>query len=105
MNGPFLRTEVQEGLIAFAFFHLNLAFSSIEEERRDAVIASCYHPLLDLCENRGPLGVEMSGYTRLRRAFLSSPSARQEKLSQPGISPGDKPHLLASFPLARVSAP
>jgi hypothetical protein len=50
-------------LTAFAFFHLNLAFSSIEEERRDAVIANCYHPLLDLCENRGPLGVEMSGYT------------------------------------------
>src|SRR5690349_21819511 len=50
-------------LKAFAFFHLNLAFSSIEEERRGDVIASCYHPLLDLCERRGPLGVELSGYT------------------------------------------
>ncbi|HJR56222.1 MAG TPA: hypothetical protein VJ798_06560, partial [Rhizomicrobium sp.] len=71
MNGPFevpgaaANPQRSEGaaFIAFAFFHLNLAFSSIEEERRDAVIASCYHPLLDLCERRGPLGVEMSGYT------------------------------------------
>ena len=48
----------------FAFFHLNLAFSSIEEERRGEVIANCYlHPLLDLCERLDLLGVELSGYT------------------------------------------
>ena len=68
MNAPFAvpqtRTGLQKGEVAgFAFFHLNLAFSSIEEERRGEVIASCYHPLLDLCEKRGPLGVEISGYT------------------------------------------
>ncbi len=75
MNAPFAnpgatanpkRSEEPRGATkpkAFAFFHLNLAFSSIEEERRDAVIANCYHPLLDLCERRGPLGVEASGYT------------------------------------------
>ena len=50
-------------LSVFAFFHLNLAFSSIEEERRDAVIANCYWPLLTLAERVGPLGVEVSGYT------------------------------------------
>jgi hypothetical protein len=50
-------------MTGFAFFHLNLAFSSIEEARRDEVIAHCYYPLLDLCEKRGPLGVELSGYT------------------------------------------
>ena len=61
MNAPFAVQRV--GLMGFAFFHLNLAFSSIEEERRGEVIASCYHPLLDLCEKRGPLGIEMSGYT------------------------------------------
>ncbi|MBV9550104.1 MAG: glycoside hydrolase family 57 [Alphaproteobacteria bacterium] len=49
--------------MGFAFFHLNLAFSSIEEERRGEVIANCYHPLLDLCEKHGPLGIEVSGYT------------------------------------------
>jgi len=50
-------------LSVFAFFHLNLAFSSIEEARRDAVIANCYWPLLKLAERIGPLGVEVSGYT------------------------------------------
>lgn len=50
-------------LRVFAFFHLNLAFSSIEEDRRDAVIASCYWPLLKLAEACGPLGLEVSGYT------------------------------------------
>jgi len=68
MNAPFATTQARAGqnngaLTGFAFFHLNLAFSSIEEARRDDVIAHCYHPLLDLCEKRGPLGVEMSGYT------------------------------------------
>jgi hypothetical protein len=50
-------------LSVFAFFHLNLAFSSIEETRRDAVIADCYWPLLKLAERAGPLGLEVSGYT------------------------------------------
>jgi len=63
MNAPFAAAQARAGLTGFAFFHLNLAFSSIEEERRGAVIANCYHPLLDLCEARGPLGVEISGYT------------------------------------------
>src|SRR5471030_1426877 len=50
-------------LQVFAFFHLNLAFSSIAEERRADVIARCYWPLLQLAERIGPLGVELSGYT------------------------------------------
>lgn len=50
-------------LQVFAFFHLNLAFSSIEEERRDAVIANCYWPLLRMAERIGPLGLEFTGYT------------------------------------------
>ena len=63
MNAPFAAAQARAGLTGFAFFHLNLSFSSIEEERRGEVIANCYHPLLDLCEKRGPLGVELSGYT------------------------------------------
>jgi hypothetical protein len=47
----------------FAFFHLNLAFSSIAEERRGEVIANCYWPLLRMAERVGPLGLEISGYT------------------------------------------
>jgi hypothetical protein len=55
--------QVRSSLSVFAFFHLNLAFSSIEEERRTDVITHCYWPLLKLAEQVGPLGVEMSGYT------------------------------------------
>ena len=36
----------------FALFHLNLAFSSIEEEQRGEVIARCYWPLLRACRKR-----------------------------------------------------
>ena len=65
MNAPLRAPDIQaaSGLMVFAFFHLNLAFSSIEEERRGEVIARCYWPLLRLAERCGPIGVEVSGYT------------------------------------------
>src|SRR6218665_973828 len=67
MNAPLrpddLTGDVTAGLSVFAFFHLNLAFSSIEEERRDAVITNCYWPLLQMAQSIGPLGLEVSGYT------------------------------------------
>jgi hypothetical protein len=47
----------------FAVFHLNLAFSSIEERERSAVIERCYWPLLALAATHGPVGVETTGYT------------------------------------------
>jgi len=47
----------------FAFFHLNLAFSSIEEEERGHVIERCYTPLLRLADKFGPIGIEASGFT------------------------------------------
>lgn len=51
-------------LSVYALFHLNLAFSSIEEERRGEVIARCYWPLLRLAQDEGfPLAVEATGYT------------------------------------------
>ncbi|MEI7606003.1 MAG: hypothetical protein WCJ64_01335 [Rhodospirillaceae bacterium] len=47
-----------------AVFHLNLMFSSIEEELRPAVIERCYWPLLRACEHTGmPLGLELTGLT------------------------------------------
>ena len=47
-----------------SFFHLNLAYSAIEEEDRPPVIARCYWPLLRLARRRGlPFGIELSGYT------------------------------------------
>ena len=47
----------------FAVFHLNLAFSSIEESERAAVIERCYWPLLSLAAAHGPIGIEATGYT------------------------------------------
>lgn len=65
MNAPLRVPDIQaaSGLKVFAFFHLNLAFSSIEEDRRGDVIACCYWPLLRLAERCGPIGLEISGYT------------------------------------------
>src|SRR4051812_6541419 len=62
MNAPFQEAQAKGALQVFAFFHLNLAFSSIEEERRGEVIARCYWPLLRLAE-RHVIGMEISGYT------------------------------------------
>ena len=50
-------------LNVFALFHLNLAFSSIEEEQRADVVKNCYGPLLDLAERHGPIGIEATAYT------------------------------------------
>lgn len=48
----------------YSIFHLNLAFSSIEEEQRPEVIERCYWPLLRLIDAQQlPLGIEASGYT------------------------------------------
>ncbi|MBU6445182.1 MAG: glycoside hydrolase family 57 [Alphaproteobacteria bacterium] len=66
MNAP-LRHDAALALTGtlhlFALFHLNLAFSSIEEEQRAAVIARCYWPLLRLAEAHGPIGLEATAYT------------------------------------------
>lgn len=50
-------------LHTFALFHLNLAFSSIEEEQRATVVRDCYTPLLDLAERRHPIAIEATAYT------------------------------------------
>ena len=66
MNAPLSNrdTQAHSGVLrVFAIFHLNLAFSSIEEERRAEVIERCYWPLLRLAEDHPHLGIEVSGYT------------------------------------------
>lgn len=66
MNAPFLARDAQAAtatLSLFSLFHLNLAFSSIEEEQRGAVIERCYWPLLRLAERHGPIGIEATGFT------------------------------------------
>jgi hypothetical protein len=48
----------------YSFFHLNLMFSSIEEESRPEVVQRCYWPLLRLIRRYDlPIGIEASGYT------------------------------------------
>ena len=51
-------------LIIFGFFHLNIAFSSIDEELHEDLINSCYSPLLEFIEkNEVPMGIELSAFT------------------------------------------
>ena len=48
----------------FTVWHLNLAYSSIEEEQRAEVVERCYWPLLRLArQHRLPFGLEASAYT------------------------------------------
>jgi hypothetical protein len=66
MNAPLLHRDLSVAggtLNLFALFHLNLAFSSIEEDRRADVIRRCYWPLLDLAQAYGPVGLEATGFT------------------------------------------
>lgn len=66
MTKPLFNRDVHDHsgwLRVFAFFHLNLAFSSIEDESRADVIARCYWPLLKLAETHAHIGIEVSGYT------------------------------------------
>ncbi len=66
MNAPVKARDLraQDATVhLFALFHLNLAFSAIEEEQRTDVIARCYWPLLELAEKHGPIGIEATGYT------------------------------------------
>jgi len=48
----------------YTIFHLNIAYSSIEEEQRSEVIRCCYWPLLRLARKHDlPFGIEATGHT------------------------------------------
>ena len=48
----------------YSLWHLNLAYSSIEEERHSVVIENCYWPLLNLAIERNiQLGIELPAWT------------------------------------------
>jgi hypothetical protein len=58
----------QTALLA-CLFHLNLAFSSLEEERQGAVVARCYRPMLALARRTAfPIAIEAPGWTLERIA-------------------------------------
>ncbi len=62
----------------YTIFHLNLAYSSIEEEQRAEIIEKCYWPLVRLIQEYDvPLGIEASGYT-LQQAASIDPSWVEE---------------------------
>ena len=55
---------MREGNKVYAFFHLNMLYSSIEEEERLSVIENCYWPLLKLVDKTGiSIGIELTGHT------------------------------------------
>ena len=50
--------------IAYLFFHLNLFFSSLPENKRKEVIKKCYWPLLNLIDKSDfNIGIEITGWT------------------------------------------
>ncbi len=66
------RAEEQGPALVACLFHLNLSFSSLEEEDQPAVIDRCYRPLLALAQDsRFPLAIESSGWTLERIAELA----------------------------------
>jgi hypothetical protein len=88
MTAPPREQETRSGtatLNLFALFHLNLAFSSIEEEQRGEVIARCYWPLLKLADAHGPIGLEATGFT-LEEIAARDPSwiAEARRLTRAG---------------------
>ncbi|WP_255332144.1 hypothetical protein [Methanocalculus taiwanensis] len=55
---------IVDPLHLYSIFHLNLAYSSIEEEQRPEVIEKCYWPLLKLARRYNlPFGIEIPAYT------------------------------------------
>jgi hypothetical protein len=65
---------VSARLKLYTTFHLNLAYSSIEEEQRPEVVRRCYWPLLRLARELDlPLGIEAPAYT-LEAAAKADPA-------------------------------
>jgi len=54
---------MKQNIKTYSVFHLNMSFSSIEENNRKTVLDRCYWPLLRLIEDGYPLAIEASGLT------------------------------------------
>ncbi|WP_262694977.1 hypothetical protein [Kordiimonas aquimaris] len=65
-------TELNQPVV-YTVFHLNMAFSSIEESDRPDVIKRCYWPLLELARSGFRIGIEATSYT-LRTIQTIDPS-------------------------------
>jgi Glycosyl hydrolase family 57 len=90
-------------------FHLNLAFSSLEEEVYTEVIHRCYRPALELARETGfPVALEATGWT-LRRIAQLDPGwieLLRELLAQGRVEFVGSAHAQCAAPLlpARVNA-
>ncbi len=74
-------------LFAYSVFHLNICFSSIDEDKRPQLVEKCYWPLLRLADDLDvPIGLEASGYT-LEEIHRIDPSwiARLKSLIDRGV--------------------
>ena len=73
--------------LGYLVFHLNLAFSSVDENEREKVIQNCYDPLLDTIEgNNLPVGIELSGWTLMQIEQINPSWIRRfRKLLESGI--------------------
>jgi len=59
-----IEIERKKPLKLYMVFHLNIAYSSIEENLRPRVVEQCYWPLLKLAGRHGlPVGIEAPGFT------------------------------------------
>ena len=59
-------------MLLICMFHLNLAFSSLEEHTRAEVVQRCYWPLLRLIDDTGfPIALEATGWTLRKIAELA----------------------------------
>jgi hypothetical protein len=66
-----LVTAPVEQMRLICLFHLNLAFSSLEEDARAEVVRRCYWPVLELVRETGfPIAIEATGWTLRRIAEL-----------------------------------
>ncbi len=98
-----------QALGLLCLFHLNLAFSSLEEESHAEVIRRCYHPALELArETDFPIAIEATGWTLQRIAALDPGwiELLRELLAQGRVELVGSAHAQCAAPLlpARVNA-
>jgi hypothetical protein len=66
-----LAADSKTALRLMCLFHLNLAFSSLEEESHAEVVRRCYRPALELAREADfPIAIEATGWTLRRVAQL-----------------------------------
>lgn len=96
------RAEIAQVPRLLCLFHLNLAFSSLEEDSHAEIIRRCYRPALELAQETGfPIALEATGWT-LRRIAELDPSwieLLRELLAQRRVEFVGSAHAQCAAPL------